>query len=91
MALNIKKPDAEADIRELAALTGQSLTDAIQSAVQEKLQRLKKTGAGESLQDYLAAIRPFQDALKAKRIDPNDRRTGKELEDELYDEHGLPA
>jgi antitoxin VapB len=90
MGLNIKKASTEAAIRELAARTGESLTDAVQSAVREKLARLKESKPKETLEEYLAAIKPLQDALKAKQIDPNDRRTGRELLDELYDEYGLP-
>lgn len=91
MGLNIKKPEAEAEIRELAKLTGQSLTDAVQSAVREKIARVKQETRKQTLEEYLAAIRPLQDALKAKKIDPNDNRTSRELMDELYDEYGLPT
>ena len=82
MGLNIKNTDTEAGIRELAALTGQSLTDAVHEAVREKLGRLKQ-GRHQTLEDYLGAIRPLQDALKARQIDPNDRRTARELLDGL--------
>ena len=90
MGLNIKKTEVEAEIRELAKRTGQSLTDAIQGAVREKLDRLDQGARKQTLEEFLAAIRPFQDALKAQKIDPNDHRTARELIDELYDEHGLP-
>ena len=90
MGLNIKKTELEAEIRELAKRTGQSLTDAIQGAVREKLDRLDQGARKQTLEEFLAAIRPLQDALKAKKIDPNDHRTASELLDELYDEHGLP-
>jgi len=90
LGLNIKKTELEAEIRELAKRTGQSLTDAIQGAVREKLGRLDQGTRKQTLEEYLAAIRPLQDALKAQQIDPNDRRTSRELLDELYDEHGLP-
>src|SRR5450432_2403512 len=91
MGLNIKKPSTEAAIRALAARTGESLTGAVETAVREKLDRIKLSPHKETLEEYLAAIRPLQDALKAKQIDPNDRRTARELLDELYDEHGLPT
>jgi antitoxin VapB len=90
MGLNIKKPTTEAEIRELAKLTGQSLTDAVQGAVREKIDRIKRETPKQTLEEYLAAIQPLQDALKAQRIDPNDHRTARELIEELYDEHGLP-
>ena len=90
MGLNIKKTEVEAEIRELAKRTGQTLTGAIQGAVREKLDRLDQGARKQTLEEFLAAIRPLQDALKAKKIDPNDHRTARELLDELYDEHGLP-
>ena len=91
MGLNIKKPGAESDIRELAALTGESLTDAIQSAVREKIERLKdQRTSPQNVEEFLAALRSFQEALRAQRFDENDTRPARELIDELYDEHGLP-
>jgi antitoxin VapB len=90
MGLNIKKPSTEAAIRELAAYTGQSLTDAVEQAVIEKLQAVKAAQEPDTLEKMLERLRPLQDALKAQQIDPNDKRTARELIDELYDEHGLP-
>jgi len=90
MGLNIKKPSTEAAIRELASITGESLTDAVESAVLQKLHQLKSERRAETLKEHLAFLRPLQDALKAQRIDPDDKRTARELLDELYDEHGLP-
>lgn len=37
MALNIKSPEAERDVRRLAELTGESLTEAVHQAVRERL------------------------------------------------------
>jgi antitoxin VapB len=91
MGLNIKNPNVEADIRKLAELTGESLTTAIREAVREKLARLEQqAGRRETLEEHLAAIRPLQEALKAQQLRPEDKRTARELIDELYDEHGLP-
>lgn len=41
MALTINNPEAERLARELAKLSGQSLTDSVIQALDEKLQRLK--------------------------------------------------
>jgi len=90
MGLNIKKPSTEAAIRELAAHTGQNLTDAVEQAVVEKLNSIKAAQEPDTLEKMLARLRPLQDALKAQQIDPNDNRTARELVDELYNEHGLP-
>ncbi len=40
MALNIKSPDTERDVRQLAELTGESLTEAVHQAVRERLERV---------------------------------------------------
>ncbi|HWA88438.1 MAG TPA: type II toxin-antitoxin system VapB family antitoxin [Rhizomicrobium sp.] len=92
MGLNIKKPSTEAAIRELAALTGESLTDAVESAVRDKLAQIetKKPKPRETLEEMLAWVKVLQDSLAAKKINPDDKRTARELIDELYDENGLP-
>jgi len=91
MGLNIKSATAEASIRALAAATGESLTEAVETAVKERLERIKNKARPETAEELLAKLRPLQDALAARRIDPNDKRTARELLDELYDEHGLPV
>ena len=90
MGLNIKKPAVEAAIRELAAKTGEGLTEAVESAVLEKLNQLKAADRPDTMDAMLARLRPLQNALKAKQIDPADTRTARELIEELYDENGLP-
>jgi antitoxin VapB len=90
MGLNIKKPSTEAAIRELAAQTGQSLTDAVESAVLEKLIQLAATKHPKTFEEHLAILHDLQNKLQAQKIDPSDKRTGQELLDELYDEYGLP-
>jgi antitoxin VapB len=91
MGLNIKNAEAEEAIRQLAELTGEGLTEAVANAAREKIARLKTEKKTQTVEEFLAAIRPLQDALRAQKIDPNDHRTGRELQDELYDEHGLPT
>lgn len=89
MGLNIKNPEAEAAVRELAARTGEGLTEAIESAVREKLARLEDRRA-LGPEDFLAAVRPLQAAIAEERAAKRDTRASRELMDELYDEHGLP-
>jgi len=60
--------------RELAARTGESLTDAVETAVLEKLNQLRSAERPDTLEAMLARLRPLQEALKAKQIDPNDTR-----------------
>lgn len=90
MGLNIKNSEAEAAVRELAALTGEGVTETIVGAVKEKLVRLKAAKKAQTVEEFLESIRPLQEALQASKIDPNDNRTALELMDDLYDEHGLP-
>ena len=87
MGLNIKKPSTEAAIRELAAQTGESLTEAVESAVREKLERVKAAALPQTGAELLQRLQPLLDEIAAKRID---HRSSEEIMDELYDEHGLP-
>lgn len=83
MGLNIKNPALEADIRELATLTGESLTDAIAVAVRERRARLGNPPL--TAEAKLAVLRGIQERL---RDAPGEHRTSSM--DEFYDEHGLP-
>lgn len=91
MGLNIKSATAEASIRALAAATGESLTEAVEIAVKERLERIKSKTRPETAEELLAKLRPLQEALAAERYARGDTRTSRELLDELYDEHGLPV
>ena len=66
MGLNIKNPDTEAAIRALAALTGEKLTVAIDSAVREKLERVQRAQGKPALTDYLISLAVLQAALADK-------------------------
>ena len=87
MGLNIKKPSTEAAIRKLAAQTGESLTEAVESAVREKLERIKATSRPQTGAELLERLQPLLDAVAAKRTD---HRSSQEIMDEFYDEYGLP-
>jgi hypothetical protein len=86
MGLNIKNPEVETKIRELAALRGVSLVTAVLQAAENELEREKATQRKKKLMaDWLMNI--------GKETGPmmNDGKTSKELMDELYDpETGLP-
>ncbi len=83
MGLNIKNPEAERLIKELAELTGENQTVAVAEAVRERLARVKRRG----LSDRLMAI--ADDC--ARRINAPRGPEMIEIED-LYDpETGLPA
>jgi antitoxin VapB len=89
MGLNIKNPEAEAVVRELAERTGEGLTEAIVNAAREKLDRLRTKGAA-SPDDFLASLRPLQKAIAEERALRGDTRKARDLMDEIYDERGLP-
>jgi antitoxin VapB len=84
MALSIKDPEADRLARELAARTGESLTQAVVVALRERLAR--ETGRTRSipLAEELAGIRRRCAALPVL-----DTRTTEEILG--YDERGLPA
>lgn len=67
MGLNIKNSVTETAIRELASLTGEKLTVAVQNAVTEKIARLKRSQEKPPLADYLVALGALQAALAAKQ------------------------
>ncbi len=82
MGISIKNPKLEQDIRTLAARTGQSLTDTVATAIQEKLSRTPPSE--EEKRHRMRVLRQIQEDLaKGPR---NDDLT----EDEIlgYDKHG---
>lgn len=83
MGLNIKNSQLEADIRELAELAGESLTEAIAVAVRERRARLGKPRLSD--EQRMATLRHIQDSLTDF---PAEYRTSNH--DDLYDERGLP-
>jgi antitoxin VapB len=83
MALNIKHPDADRLARELAAKTGETLTDAVLNALRERLSREETRRCAPSLRRELEAIRKRCSSLPMLDARPADEILG-------YDEHGLP-
>jgi antitoxin VapB len=83
MALSIKDPEADRLARELARRTGESLTDAVVTALRERLQREKARARAPRLSEELRQIGERCAALPVL-----DRRPAEEILG--YDEHGLP-
>ena len=82
MALNIKDPEADRLARQLAARTGETITQAVVTALKERLKR-ETAKSPISLKDEILAI-----SRRAGRLP---RRTGKTAEEIVgYDERGLP-
>lgn len=84
MALNIKSPEADRLARELTATTGESLTTAIETALQERLERVRGRSRAATITRRLHALSDQVRALPV--LDP---RTPEAILG--YDEHGLPA
>lgn len=81
MPINIKNPEVDALVRELAARTGESITEAVLNALKERLARTRPRAA--PLREELAAIRK-----RCARLPVHDARPADELLG--YDEEGLP-
>ena len=84
MALNIKDRETDSLVRELAALTGEPITDAVKVAVRERLERERRVRPRKASVEEILAI-AAQIAGKPV-VDP---RTPDEIIG--YDEHGLPT
>ena len=83
MALSIKSSETERLAREIAVRTGESLTGAIQTALQERLERLKHQQQSRNVANQLREILRRVDQLPLL-----DSRTPDEIVG--YDENGLP-
>ena len=82
MSLNIKNPEADRLARELAARTGESITQAVVKALRERFKR-ECAKAPLSLKDEIMAI--------GRRAAALPRRTGKTPDEIIdYDERGVP-
>jgi antitoxin VapB len=83
MALNIKSPEAEKDVRRLAELTGESLTEAMHKAVRERLERLSSEEAALKAARWAKAEEIIRRIQALPVLDPRSP-------DEIigYNEHG---
>jgi antitoxin VapB len=83
MALSIKHDEADRLARELAATTGESLTEAVLNALRERVHREKGKRRTLRARDELRAIRE-----RCRRLPVLDNRTPDEILG--YDDSGLP-
>ena len=84
MALNIRNQTTEELAATVARLTGESKTEAVTKALQDRLERIRRERAGRNLAQELDEI-----ALHCASLPILDDRT---VEDILgYDEGGLPV
>jgi antitoxin VapB len=83
MPLNIKDPNTEKVVRELAGVAGESVTTAVRRAAEERLQRIRRDKSGRRLADELLAI-----GARCSALPDLDTRSAEDILG--YDEHGLP-
>ena len=83
MALNIRHSETERLAEALAKLTGETKTEAVRRALQDRLARIQRERSGRRLADELDAI-----ALHCASLPIKDSRSAEEILG--YDEDGLP-
>jgi antitoxin VapB len=84
MSLNIKDERTHELARRLAALTGESMTEAVRIAVQERIKRQQAGRGGQPLRERLREIAHHCASLPVIRSRSEDEILG-------YDERGLPG
>ena len=82
MSLNIKNEETHRRARELARLSGETMAEAVDRAVIERLERIKKKRNRARLVERLLEI--GQDCAKLPALD---KRSPEHM---LYDQRGLP-
>jgi antitoxin VapB len=83
MALSIRNSRAERLARQVAAESGESLTEAIIHALEERLERLKGRRTTMDVAEEIMKI-----SLRCSALPEKDQRSEDEILD--YDERGLP-
>lgn len=72
MALSIKTAEADRLARELARLTGETMTEAVTRSLSERLDRERRRRAAdmpERLEAFLARVRPLLDTRPVSRAE----------------------
>jgi antitoxin VapB len=82
MGMNIKNPTVERLAKELADETGETMTSAIQVALEERLQRLRRQ------RDVAEKLRRIDEILARSGPTPPGATSD---HSDLYDDDGLPA
>ena len=86
MALNIRDPEVHRLARAVADATGETMTEAVKTALQDRLRRVGQVSE-EERRRRIAAMREF--ARKFQEAPVLDPRTPDEILG--YDENGLPT
>ena len=82
MSLNIKNEDIHRRAKELARLAGDSMTVAVDRAIAERLERIRKKPNKARLVERLLEI-----GRECAKLPVLDKRSAEEM---LYDKRGLP-
>jgi antitoxin VapB len=85
LSLNIKNPEAHELVKELAGLTGETMTEAVIVAVRERLERLRSRE--DHARERARMIREMGREI-ARRLPPEVLTM--DVDAYLYDENGLP-
>ncbi len=83
MALSIKNPKAEKLARELAAESGENITQAITNALEERLERIRGRSTATDLAEEILKI-----SKRCRTIPDQDQRSPEEILG--YDPAGVP-
>lgn len=83
MPLSIKNEDTERLARKVASVTGESLTEAIHKALEERWGKLRANRRHQVLTDQIEDLLRRVDSLPTLDARPEDEILG-------YDEHGVP-
>jgi len=83
MALSIKSEDADRLARELSRLTGETLTQAVEQALRERLEREAGRYRAPALREEIARMQARIAALPRQGAGSDEELIG-------YDEQGLP-
>ena len=82
MGMNIKSDDTHRRAKELARITGESIAEAVDRAVTQRLERLRRQRNRKELAAKLLKL-----GERCSRLPVIDERSAKEM---LYDESSLP-
>ena len=83
MPPNIKDPAAERSVRELAAITGETVATAVRRAAEERLQRVRRARGGRNLAAEILEI-----GRRCASLPDLDTRSADAILG--YNAHGLP-
>lgn len=90
MGLNIKNERVVDVIRELAAVTGESMTSAVETAAREKLERMQAEGRYEPAHLVERRARIERSVREMQRIAKDSGVTREQIDEDMWDEWGLP-